>query len=123
MRCLIVAKSEAEVHHGTLSTSTPSLLVFEISGSAQGHAGPLQVVEALDTSQTIAVTQQLIAFAALAGGEGVWANQNVRASIPGRPNLPVTGACAAVMLLVSPLSCKTRNILFLLLNVYSLSML
>jgi hypothetical protein len=61
----------------------------------------LQVAAALDSSQTIAVSQQLVAFAVLAGAEGFVTDRNVRRDNPARPNIPATGACIAVMLLVS----------------------
>lgn len=81
------------------------VLSYHVSPEAGRHPdASLQVVAALDSSQTIAVSQQLVAFAVLAGGEGVWANQRLRKDNPGRANLPATAACGAVMLLVSPLS-------------------
>lgn len=60
----------------------------------------VQAKAALDSSQTIAVSQQLVAFAVLVGGEGLWARQRLPEGKPGRPSLQVTGACGGIILLV-----------------------
>jgi hypothetical protein len=61
---------------------------------------PVQVKASLDSSQTIAVTQQLVAFAVLVGGEGLWARQRLPEGKPGIPSLPVTAAGGGILLLV-----------------------
>jgi hypothetical protein len=59
----------------------------------------MQAGATLDTSQTIAVSQQLVAWAGLVGGEGFWAMQRMQDK-PGRPGLAPTVAGAVSMLVV-----------------------
>jgi hypothetical protein len=60
----------------------------------------MQVQGALDTAQTIAVSQQLVAFAVLIGFEGQRALTGMRPDNPGRPTVVLTAASAASMLVV-----------------------
>lgn len=59
----------------------------------------LQTRAVLDSSQTIAASQQLAAFAVLVGGEGVWAMQRMREE-PGRPGVLPTAVGAGGLLAV-----------------------
>eukprot|EP00892_Ulva_mutabilis_P009847 jgi/Ulvmu1/7234/UM035_0021.1 len=53
-----------------------------------------QQTKALDSSQTIAISQQLTAWAILVAGEGGWAWQRLSPQTPGRPSLPITAFIA-----------------------------
>lgn len=70
-----------------------------MNSSHTGRSGGMQV-NALDSSQTIAVSQQLTAWAALVAGEGGWAWQRLSPGTPGRPSLPITGFIAGSTILV-----------------------
>jgi hypothetical protein len=57
----------------------------------------LQARGVLETSQTIAASQQVAAFAVLVGGEGLWAMQRMQQQ-PGRPSMLPTLAGAGGLL-------------------------
>jgi hypothetical protein len=59
----------------------------------------LQARAVLDSSQTIAASQQLAAFAVLVGGEGVWAMQRMQEQ-PGKPEVLPTVVGAGGLLAV-----------------------
>lgn len=76
------AHSDTRVRSGGLRRRNTASAEFEMQ------------VCALDSSQTIAVSQQLTAWAALVAGEGGWAWQRMSPSSTGRPALAATAMIA-----------------------------
>ena len=67
--------------------------------------------KALDSSQTIAITQQLTSWAILVAGEGGWAWQRLKPDTPGRPSLPITGVIAGATIMVRHRGFRYVNVL------------